>query len=84
MPLDREDGGEDPSVNIDSSSPAKAAAGVEAGEDDESDAFQPSSCNVAFGSAHDGWAFRLDQFAAMYAEKLGCRCGEARVLCWHM
>lgn len=35
--------------------------------------FQPSRCNVAFGSAHDGWAFTLDQFAAMYAEKLGCK-----------
>ncbi|GFR43096.1 hypothetical protein Agub_g3927, partial [Astrephomene gubernaculifera] len=26
-----------------------------------------------FGSAADGWAFRLDQFAEMYAEKLGCK-----------
>jgi ribosome assembly protein 1 len=42
-------------------------------DQDEEDAFQPQRCNVAFGSAHDGWAFRLDQFAEMYAEKLGCR-----------
>ncbi|GAX83661.1 hypothetical protein CEUSTIGMA_g11086.t1 [Chlamydomonas eustigma] len=41
--------------------------------DDEEDVFQPANCNVAFGSAHDGWGFRLDQFAAMYAEKLGCK-----------
>ena len=38
----------------------------------ELDAFRPESCNVAFGSAFDGWAFRLDQFASMYAEKLSC------------
>ena len=36
------------------------------------DAFRPESCNVAFGSAFDGWAFRLDQFSSMYADKLGC------------
>ncbi len=40
----------------------------------EEDTFRPDRCNVAFGSAHDGWAFRLDQFAGMYADKLGCRC----------
>ena len=55
-----------------SSTPTTAGAEAEAA-DDEADTFQPSRCNVAFGSAHDGWAFRLDQFAAMYADKLGCR-----------
>jgi ribosome assembly protein 1 len=28
---------------------------------------------VAFGSAGDGWAFRLDQFADMYSAKLGAK-----------
>jgi ribosome assembly protein 1 len=35
--------------------------------------FQPSKGNVAFGSASDGWAFRLDQFADMYSAKLGAK-----------
>ncbi len=52
---------------------APAAAGAPLPEDEEADAFQPVQCNVAFGSAHDGWAFRLDQFADMYAEKLQCK-----------
>lgn len=42
-------------------------------EENEEDIFQPSKGNVAFGSAHDGWAFTLDQFAHMYAEKLGAK-----------
>jgi hypothetical protein len=33
--------------------------------DNEADMFLPGSGNVAFGSAYDGWAFTLDQFAAM-------------------
>ncbi|GFH18734.1 Tr-type G domain-containing protein, partial [Haematococcus lacustris] len=45
----------------------------EAREQEEADVFDPVRCNVAFGSAHDGWAFRLDQFSAMYAEKMGAR-----------
>lgn len=54
--------------------PEEAEASAEAAADaDEADAFQPARCDVAFGSAHDGWAFRLDQFAAMYAERLGAR-----------
>ena len=56
------------------SSSTSLAAAVAAGVDDsDADTFRPSRGNVAFGSAHDGWAFRLDQFAAMYADKLGCR-----------
>jgi len=47
-----------------------AAAGA---EQDGEDVFVPAKCNVAFGSAHDGWAFTVDQFAGMYAEKLGCK-----------
>lgn len=41
-------------------------------EEDEADVFQPQLGNVIFASAHDGWAFRPAQFAAMYAAKLGC------------
>lgn len=42
-------------------------------DQDEEDVFQPSKGNVAFGSASDGWAFRLDQFADMYSAKLGAK-----------
>ena len=41
------------------------------------DVFLPDRGSVAFASAADGWAFRPAQFAALYAEKLGC---SARVL----
>ena len=40
-------------------------------EEDEEDVFQPQLGNVVFASAHDGWAFRPAQFAALYAAKLG-------------
>lgn len=33
--------------------------------------FAPEKGNVAFGSAHDGWAFRISQFAEIYAAKMG-------------
>lgn len=46
--------------------------------DHDEDVFRPEVGNVAFGSAYDGWAFRVDQFADMYAEKLGCK---AQALC---
>ncbi|GLC55413.1 hypothetical protein PLESTB_000984700 [Pleodorina starrii] len=49
------------------------AAAAPAEEEEEGDAFDPVVGSVAFGSAADGWAFRLDQFAEMYAEKLGCK-----------
>ncbi|KAG2439846.1 hypothetical protein HYH02_010478 [Chlamydomonas schloesseri] len=42
-------------------------------EAEEGDVFDPVAGSVAFGSAADGWAFRLSQFAEMYAEKLGCK-----------
>ena len=41
--------------------------------EDEEDYFQPSLGNVMFASAHDGWGFRTQQFADVYATKLGCR-----------
>ena len=33
--------------------------------------FAPEKGNVAFASAADGWAFRVGQFAALYAAKMG-------------
>ncbi|KAG1470378.1 hypothetical protein G6F56_002721 [Rhizopus delemar] len=41
-------------------------------ERDDSDIyFDPAKGNVIFSSAVDGWAFRVQQFAALYAKKLG-------------
>ncbi|CAL8464184.1 g3719 [Coccomyxa elongata] len=40
-------------------------------EVDEDMEFSPEKGNVAFGSAHDGWAFRVGQFADLYEAKLG-------------
>ncbi|OAD79326.1 hypothetical protein PHYBLDRAFT_105894 [Phycomyces blakesleeanus NRRL 1555(-)] len=41
-------------------------------ERDDSDIyFDPSKGNVIFSSAIDGWAFRVQQFATIYAKKLG-------------
>lgn len=39
----------------------------EGDEEEEEQAFAPERGNVAFGSAYDGWAFRINQFAEMYA-----------------
>jgi ribosome assembly protein 1 len=43
--------------------------------DDEDDSisgfFSPERGNVAFASAVDGWAFRLDEFAALFSQKFG-------------
>eukprot|EP00741_Cyanophora_paradoxa_P003419 tig00000704_g3322.t1 len=38
---------------------------------DDSLEFSPAKGNVIFGSAYDGWAFSIDQFAKLYASKLG-------------
>jgi ribosome assembly protein 1 len=35
--------------------------------------FSPERGNVAFASSIDGWAFRTEDFAAMYAQKLGVK-----------
>ena len=40
--------------------------------DHSDDAFSVERGNVAFACAADGWAFRVDLFAEMYASKLGC------------
>ncbi|KAL6637528.1 hypothetical protein ACP70R_025100 [Stipagrostis hirtigluma subsp. patula] len=40
-------------------------------DDDEEDAFQPLKGNVVFACALDGWGFRLQQFANLYAKRAG-------------
>ena len=42
-------------------------------EDADEDYFRPEKGNVAFGSAFDGWAFTVQQFAHIYAGKLSCK-----------
>ncbi|CAG8662036.1 11976_t:CDS:2, partial [Racocetra fulgida] len=41
--------------------------------DDSNIYFTPESGNVVFASALDGWAFRIEQFAQIYAAKLGIK-----------
>ena len=59
---------EDVSISIED-----ASAELEAllDDDDDEDMFSPERGNVAFASAYDGWAFTIDQFADMYAAKMG-------------
>ncbi|KAM0833929.1 hypothetical protein ACQ4PT_063947 [Festuca glaucescens] len=40
-------------------------------DEDDEDAFQPQKGNVVFACALDGWGFRIQQFADLYATKLG-------------
>lgn len=42
-------------------------------QDDEDIYFSPEKGNVIFSSAIDGWAFRLHNFAGIYARKLGVK-----------
>lgn len=51
-------------------------------EQDGEDLFSPAKGNVAFASAHDGWAFRLSQFAEMYATKMGCKASSLEKALW--
>jgi ribosome assembly protein 1 len=52
-------------------------------EADHSDAtFSVERGNVAFACAADGWAFRTDLFAEMYASKLGCSSKALRKGLW--
>lgn len=51
-------------------------------EEEEEQAFSPERGNVAFGSAYDGWAFRIDQFAELYAAKMGCNASALRRALW--
>lgn len=44
--------------------------------------FSPDKGNVAFASAHDGWAFRVGQFADLYAAKLGFKASALTRALW--
>ncbi|XP_039291871.1 elongation factor-like GTPase 1 isoform X2 [Nilaparvata lugens] len=52
-------------------------------EADDSDVyFQPDRGNVVFASAMDGWGFRVEDFAKLYAVKLGLNVETLRQTLW--
>lgn len=51
-------------------------------DDDEPDAFAPERGNVAFASAIDGCAFRIDHFADLFAAKLGANAVSLKKALW--
>lgn len=55
--------------------------GQDAPEDDEL-YFDPPRGNVIFASAMDQWAFRLERFSTMYAQKLGIKESHIRGFLW--
>ncbi|CAI2168612.1 15727_t:CDS:10, partial [Funneliformis geosporum] len=50
--------------------------------DDSNIYFTPDSGNVVFACAIDGWAFRVEQFAQLYAAKLGMKENKLRKVLW--
>ena len=50
--------------------------------DDDHFLFSPSKGNVAFACALEGWAFRLNDFAKMYARKLSCKAESLQKALW--
>lgn len=61
------------------------STGVEAEyeeKDDEDLYFAPEKNNVIFGSAIDGWAFTVKQFAGMYEKKLGIKRSVLEKVLW--
>ncbi|CRJ82745.1 hypothetical protein BN1708_009024 [Verticillium longisporum] len=50
--------------------------------DDEDLYFAPERNNVIFGSAVDGWAFTVRQFASLYEKKLGIKRGIMEKVLW--
>ena len=50
--------------------------------DDEDIYFAPEQGNVIFASAIDGWAFRVSQFAAIHAKRLGIKETNLRKVLW--
>lgn len=50
--------------------------------DDEDLYFAPEKGNVIFASAIDGWAFRVNQFAAIHAARLGIKEANLRKVLW--
>lgn len=51
-------------------------------KDDEDIYFAPEKGNVVFGSAIDGWAFTVSQFAAFYEKKLGMKRAVLEKVLW--
>ena len=51
-------------------------------EEEEELELSPEKGNVAFASAHDGWAFRTRQFADLYAAKLGFKAAALSRVLW--
>lgn len=51
-------------------------------KDDEDLYFAPERGNVIFASAIDGWGFRVNRFAQMYAAKLGIKENNLRRVLW--
>lgn len=50
--------------------------------DDEEIYFAPEKNNVIFGSAIDGWAFTVRQFAALYEKKIGIKRSVLEKVLW--
>ncbi|KAI8616877.1 P-loop containing nucleoside triphosphate hydrolase protein [Chytriomyces sp. MP71] len=50
--------------------------------EDEHLYFSPDKGNVVFASAIDGWAFRIDHFARIYASKLGVKEASLKRVLW--
>eukprot|EP00434_Breviolum_minutum_P001663 symbB.v1.2.001470.t1/scaffold48.1/size388161/3 len=51
-------------------------------DDEDRWRYSPELGNVAFGSAVHGWAFRLDTFASMWAEKLKAKPANLQRVLW--
>ncbi|KAI8931961.1 Cytoplasmic GTPase/eEF2-like protein (ribosomal biogenesis), variant 2 [Plenodomus lindquistii] len=51
-------------------------------KDDEDIYFAPEKNNVIFGSAIDGWAFTVKQFAGLYERKLGIKRSVLEKVLW--
>jgi ribosome assembly protein 1 len=51
-------------------------------KDDTDIYFAPEKGNVIIASAYDGWAFRIDQFAALYEQKLGIKRALLNKVLW--
>ena len=52
------------------------------GDDDSHIYFSPDQGNVVFASAVDGWAFRIDEFADIYASRLGLKRHTLKKVLW--
>ena len=50
--------------------------------DDKEQDFSPEKGNVAFASAHDGWAFRISKFAEHYAPRMGVKAEKLNNVLW--